>query len=360
MKKYLLLISLTLLLAACHKREAAVVLPAITGEAQYLRIHDGGTYRQVDILNPWQEGQLTARYYLVRHDSIATPQDGVRLHVPVERIATTSATQVGFLHALGESGRIVGMTTPHLVYNRPTQAVQDLGNDFDMNIEQLLLCQPDLLLMTRYPQDMGNVTRLRQLGIPMMELVEWTEQDPVARAAWIRLFGALTCREEAADSILRQVQSDYTALAQAKDEHSKVTLMSGQSFQDTWYVPTSRTYMGRLILDAGAQYAFATDTTSGSLPLTLENALIAFAEAEVWIGVNARSLAELAAIDEKHTWFASYQNGRVYHFQHRSTDAGANDFWETGVVHPEYILEDIQNVLHPKAEYEYHFIEQLR
>jgi hypothetical protein len=47
----------------------------------------------------------------------------------------------------------------------------------------------------------------------------------------------------------------------------------------------------------------------------------------------------------KHTWFRSYQNGEVYNFLRRTTSSGANDFWESGVVHPERILHDLQQVL---------------
>jgi iron complex transport system substrate-binding protein len=35
----------------------------------------------------------------------------------------------------------------------------------------------------------------------------------------------------------------------------------------------------------------------------------------------------------------------VYNFLRRTTPSGANDFWESGVVHPERILRDLQKII---------------
>lgn len=333
-----------------------------TAEAQYLRITDTLGYTIVDIQSPWQPGNRMGRYYLVEDKTTETPADGIRIQVPVQRLATTSATQMGFLHALDEQDCIVAMATPHLIYNAPAREIVDLGEDFNLNTEALLLSAPDLLLMTNYGAPMTNVDRIRQAGIVVMELVEWTEQDPLARAAWIRLFGALTCQRAAADSILQEVSTAYHDLTAQHPADAAKTLATGQSFRGTWYVPTAGTYMGHLVLDAGADYAFATDTTNSSLPLTLEQALTTFAEADVWVGVNAGSLAELAAIDEKHTWMKAYQTGQVYNFMRRINATGGNDYWETGIVHPEYILQDLMWTLHRDAmpDYEPRFVLQLQ
>lgn len=137
--------------------------------------------------------------------------------------------------------------------------------------------------------------------------------------------------------------------------------MSGASYRGTWYVPSGTTYMGCLFRDAGAAYAFADERTNGSIPLTMEQALRAFSEADVWVGANARTMDELRAIDEHHTWFKAYRTGRVYHFYNRTNSTGGNDFWETGVVHPEIILRDLQWALYPDLypDYEPFFIGHL-
>ncbi len=88
-----------------------------------------------------------------------------------------------------------------------------------------------------------------------------------------------------------------------------------------------------------------------------------FADADVWFGSNARTLASLAEADEKHTWFKAYKDAEVYNFYRRRPEGSdANDFWETGVVHPELILCDMIKILYPKLlddQTELFFIERL-
>jgi iron complex transport system substrate-binding protein len=121
--------------------------------------------------------------------------------------------------------------------------------------------------------------------------------------------------------------------------------MSGMSWRGTWYVPAGGTFMGRLFKDAGAQYKYQNNPSTSSIPLNMEQALQDFEEADVWVGCEANTLEELESIDQKHLWFKAYQNKQVYNFRKRSTPTGANDFWESGVVHPERLLHDLRNIL---------------
>lgn len=120
--------------------------------------------------------------------------------------------------------------------------------------------------------------------------------------------------------------------------------------------------MGQLFRDAGADYAYADRRSDGSIPLNMEQALQVFGEADVWVGCNAKTMSELRQIDEKQTWFRAYKTGEVYNFYRRQNENGANDFWETGVVHPEYILRDLRYALYPTTmpDYEPIFLERLQ
>ena len=121
--------------------------------------------------------------------------------------------------------------------------------------------------------------------------------------------------------------------------------MSGMSWRGTWYVPAGGTFMGNLFRDAGAQYKYEDNPSTSSIPLTMEQALQDFAQADVWVGCEANSLKELEAIDKKHTWFTAFQTGQVYNFRRKALPSGANDFWESATVHPERVLQDLQKVL---------------
>ena len=106
--------------------------------------------------------------------------------------------------------------------------------------------------------------------------------------------------------------------------------------------------MGRLFVDAGADYFYANDTTTGSLPLNFETVLNQFSKADVWLNAPVASLPELLKMDERHRLFTSAQQGNVYGFWARTKPSGANDFWESAVVHPDLVLKDVIWALHPE------------
>lgn len=349
-----------LLLSGCGRKQEFI---EVAEKAQYFRLVDTLGIRMADVYNPWKKGEILARYYLTPDSTTPTPSDGVRLQVPLKRIATTSATHIGYLHTLNKTNLVVAMATPELVYNQPMQPIIDIGDDTNLQIEPLLIARPDAILVSSYGQEMQNLTRIQESGIAIVYLTEWMEQNPLARMEWIRLIGALVGAETEADSIVRTVVDTYhRESAFSNSLTSRRTIMSGASFRGTWYVPSGNTYMGRIFHDAGAEYAFADRTTDGSIPLNMEQALQAFGNADVWVGVNARNLQELRTMDEKQTWFHAYQTGEVYNFYRRQTEKGANDFWELGVVHPEIILRDLRYALYPETlpDYSPVFIQQLK
>ncbi len=413
-----------LLLAGCGKQQVAPI--EVSEAAQYFRLKDTLGMVCAEVLDPQNDGKLLARYYLVQDpaqhrtpsnspykgggnkklpssiDTIYSPslvgRDGEGpvffIPTPLRRVATTSATHIGFLYALGVLDSVVAMSNPEWVYNKPLHEVANIGEDINIAMEPLLLAKPDVLFASSYGQNSQQIARVAEAGIPVVYLAEWQEQHPLARAEWLRFVAAFFGKTALADSILGEVRREYQdgapqhrtpsnspykgggneklpssidtiyppSLCREGGGGSSPSIMSGASYRGTWYVPSGTTYMGCLFRDAGAAYAFAEERTNGSIPLTMEQALRVFSEADVWVGANARTMDELRAIDEHHTWFKAYRTGRVYHFYNRTNSTGGNDFWETGVVHPEIILRDLQWALYPSTHSDYtpYFIGQLQ
>ncbi len=310
-------------------------------------IASSGDTTVVTVMSPWQPGTTMARYAIT---------------TPYRRIACTSATHVGFLRELRLMDRLVGVCVPSRIYNLTDEqraTITDLGDDIKPNLEAILMSRPDAIIVSTYGEGDATVAQIAALGIPVLYCNEWTESTPLARAEWIRFFGACFGCMERADSAYHAIAKAYNDLALSHTAEG-VSVMSGQSFRGTWYVPTGNTFMGRLFRDAGADYCYAGNPATSSLPLTFEQALQDFADADVWVGSSAHSMEELAAIDDKHTWFKAYKNHRVYNFARRTLPSGANDFWETGVVHPELILRDLQAILANDDPDTLFFAEQLQ
>lgn len=282
---------------------------------------------------------------------------------PYARLAAMSTVQVGFLYAIDATDALVAVCNPELIYTPLRGDEVDLGDSMKPSAERALQAGIDLLLAVNYGQyDNLEATRLEKLGIRTLYINEWQESSPLARAEWIRLLGALTGRLHEADSVFAEVEERYNELKNLRSQivnRQSSKIMSGNNFRGTWYVPSGKNYLAYLFKDAGAEYPFYEDMRETSIPLTIEETLRYFGEADVWVGAGGNSLAELAQMDEKHTWFKAYRDGRVYNWRKQMKDGGANNFWERGVVHPEEMLEDVIHILDNAPDSTLHFATHL-
>ena len=316
---------------------------SITDNTAGFNIETQSDSTTITIYSPWQKGEEMQR---------------LSFSQSYERIVCTSATHMGFISELGMTDKVVGVCRPNRVYNlseEDRERITDIGDDMQPSMEKILLLNPDLVILYTYAQGDPIPAQVEALGVPILYCNEWTETTPLARAEWIRLFGAIFGCSTKADSIFASVRDAYDeARRREGDEAKGESVMSGMSWRGTWYVPAGGTFMGNLFRDAGAQYKYEDNPSTASIPLTMEHALQDFATADIWVGCEANTLQELAAIDSKHTWFKAYQTGQVYNFRRRLLPSGANDFWESGTVHPERILSDLKKVLHGDTTHLYY------
>lgn len=360
-------------LAACTPQNNSHNLSA-DGDSMTLKYATGfainytDNYKTVVVFNPWQQGKIMARYYLVTSDTCQIPTDGVRVQIPLQRMAATSCTHIGFLDMLGDLPSVKGVCSPQLIYNAAiTQSlsegkITDLGDALNLNLEKTMQMQPQAVMMSGYGNNDAYTERMARVGIPVVMNMEWMETSMLARAEWIKFVAAFYNQEQQADSLFSEMEKHYSALCLWADSIAKVsiaprpTIMTGGNFRGTWYMPSGKGYMGKLFMDAGADYFYKNDTTDGSLPLNIETVLQNFSDADVWIGSSAGSLQELKNMDGKHTLFKAYKTGQVYNFNKRKTESGANDFWEMGVVRPDLVLADMLKILYPNYRQNYEFV----
>lgn len=280
---------------------------------------------------------------------------------PLRRLGTMSTVQVGFLYALDAMDCLVAVCNPELIYTPVKGDEIDMGDSMKPSAERALQAGLDMLLAVNYGQyDNLEAVRLEKLGIPILYINEWQEGSPLARAEWIRVIGALTGRLHEADSVFAEVEARYINLKSQTTNHQSTKIMSGNNFRGTWYVPSGKNYLAYLFKDAGADYPYYEDERETSIPLTIEETLRYFHDADVWVGANGNTLEELAQMDEKHSWFKAYQDGRVYNWRKQTKPSGANNFWERGVVHPEEMLEDVIHMLNNAPDSLLHFAAHLQ
>jgi iron complex transport system substrate-binding protein len=315
-------------------------------------------YRRVRVNDPWNPSRVLACYYLVESDQTEVPKDGIRIRIPLHRLIAGSCTQYAFLDMLGELSVLKGVCEGPKTYHPSLRKalaqgkVADLGDPFRLEAERCLLLKPDALLMNSYNQKDARLERLSEMGIPVLYDNEWMESDLLARAEWIRFVGCFFGKEVLAETLFGRVERRYQHLRAlvAKAGSRKPTVLSGDNFRGTWYLPGGRSYTAKLFADAGAAYRYAADTTTGSFACTFERVLNEFHDADVWVGVNAAPrIQALLSLDERYALLRPVRTGAVYAYTNRVTATGGNDFWERAVARPDEMLSDFIKVFHPEV-----------
>lgn len=373
-RNYIILSFCVCLLMACSNKQSEKRTPELEktsaklSYAQLFTIDRTDSCTIVTVLNPWKEGAVYDKYYLVKQPTTEVPADGHKVVVPIKSLMINSATHLGFLDCLGELDRVSGICNADYIYNPTIRrkvadgTVRDLGDAFNLDIEQLLVLNPQAIMTTAYNADDENSRRMRQTGLTVLYNLEWQENTLLGRAEWIKYIGAFLDKQTEADSLFKIVEEKYNQVRElAHGVEKKPAVLSGQDFRGSWSMPGGKSFNAMLFKDAGADYYYKNDEISGSITTSIEEALIHFGKADTWVGVQANTLDELAKMDSKYKLFAAYQAGNVYNTNKRVNQTGGNDYWESGVARPDLLLCDMIKIFHPTLlpDYELTYMQKL-
>jgi iron complex transport system substrate-binding protein len=187
---------------------------------------------------------------------------------------------------------------------------------------------------------------------------EYMETSPLGRAEWIKFIAMFFNREADADAIFGEMAQQYEALAaEAAGVTEKPTVFTGAPYGDTWYMPGGGSYVAKYLSDAGAEYLWADDESTGSIPLDFESVYERAADADYWLNTSSwMSIDDALAADARYGEFAALKNGMMYNNNARVNENGGNDYWESGVDNPHLVLADLIKILHPDLVPDHEFV----
>ena len=182
------------------------------------------------------------------------------------------------------------------------------------------------------------------------------ENSPLARAEWIRMIAAFFDKETQADSIFAGIEQRYLQLQEkVKDVSSPRSVLSGDNFQGTWYVPGGKSFNATLFRDAQLDYRYKNNRERGSVGLDIESVLTQFGKADYWFGCEADSYAELAEKDAKYLLLQAVKKRQVFNNHNRVTPSGGNDYFESAIANPDLLLSDLVKAAYPELLPHYAF-----
>ncbi len=272
---------------------------------------------------------------------------------PLGRIVCMSTSHVAFLDALGCDSVICAVSGTGFISSealKPRIAageVKDIGYDQAPDYETIVSLKPDLVVYYNVSSAPSPfVHRLESLGIRVFPLYEFMENHPLARVEYIKAFGLMTGRPDAADSIFTFVRDRYNSLTVSASD--PVGVLMNIPYGDLWYIPGADSYMSRLVSDAGGRVLGAKEGETSSSVVSIEEAFVLSGQADFWLNVGwCRTRDDLRRANPV---FASFKADKVYNNTRRSTEGGGNDFWESGCLRPDLILQDLITIFKSSSD----------
>ncbi len=309
----------------------------------------------IQVFNPWQGSKEVEMSYFISRNGEQAPTGftGPTIPAGAKRIVCMSSSYIAMLDALGQVNRIVAVSGIDYVSNPYILAHKDSIKDMgpEMNYELLLGLKPDIVLLYGIGDAQTAITdKLKELSIPYIYMGEYLEESPLGKAEWMVVLSELTDSREKGIEIFSEIPKRYLSLKALTESVGQCpTVMFNMPWNDSWVMPSTKSYMAQLVADAGAEYIYKENSSNSSTPIGLETAYGLIQKADYWINVgSATSLDELKTVNPKFADAKAVRERTVYNNNLRLTPTGGNDYWESAVVHPDMVLRDLIHIFHPE------------
>lgn len=374
--KILLLAFLTLLLACKNNNENLSNLSI--NETNLIKFASGFSIKKYDgfsvvkVSNPWPKATKNYTYILKEKNGIIPDSlsQNTIINVPIKTIIVTSTTHIPSLEILEVEKTLVGF--PHLDYissekvraQIDSKKVKELGDNQDLNTEIIIDLQPSVIIGYGIDNNNPGLENLQKSSLKVLLNGDWNEQTPLGKAEWIKLFGALYCKEQKADSIFANIKNEYQkTVALAKKATTKPTVLSGDMFEGIWYMPQGNSWGSQILKESQANYLWANTIGTGSLSLSFETVFEKAKNADLWFTSGQfSSLKEMEKANKHYKQFKAFKTKKIYSFANKKGKTGGILFYELAPNRPDLVLKDILKIVHPELlpNYNLYFFEQLK
>ena len=359
MKQVILFTFLLALLSACGGRsksssviEAEETIPL--RYAENLSLSATEDYTIARLRNPWDTTRILHTYVLVDKEK-SLPADlpeGTLVRTPLSKAVVYSSVHCGLLNQIGALKSIGGVCDLKYIKLQEVQdgcrtgSIADVGNGMNPDIEKIIDLHPDAIMLSPF-ENSGGYGRVEKLNIPIIECADYMETSALGRAEWMRFYGLLFGEAQKADSLFAEVEKNYNELKALVAPLSYTpSVISELKNGSAWYVPGGKSTSARIYADAGANYVFADDEHSGSVPLTFETVFDKGQNADFWlIKYNQaidKTYKELEQDYAPYTGFRAFKERNIY-----GCNTGKVDFYEDSPFHPDRLLKDLIKIFHP-------------
>lgn len=329
--------------------------------ARRFAIADAEKYTVVYLFGNRNNYDTTATFIIYPDSAPLPPAEKTisQIKIPCKKIAALSSIYATILCELGSLDHLAAIDNIDYVNN--TQIIdkfnkgqlRELARTPQIDLEKTIVLNPDIIFtfgMGEWEKDTDK--KLGQTKIPVAISVDHLEETPLARAEWIKFFAVFVNKRKQADSLFNEVEKNYFELqAIGRKATARPTVFNEIKYGDSWYMPGGKSYVARLLNDAGADYLWKDNDQFGSLPLSFEQVYAKAKEADFWINLSTlKTKKELLSYESRYAEFKAFRNGNLFNNTRVTNKYGYSNYWETGMIHPDRILSDLILIFHPELK----------
>jgi len=290
--------------------------------------------------------------------------------IPVQNIIVTSTTHIPSLEMLEVTETLIGFPGLDYISSETVRAkiekgqVKEVGQNERINTEIVVDLNPDILVSFAINESNQTLENLKQAGIKVLLNGDWNEKSPLGKAEWIKFFGALYDKNLQAKEVFEKIKSDYeNAKELASKATARPTVITGNIYEDVWYLPKGDSWSALFLADAHTEYFWKETSGTGSLALSFEEVFDTAQNADFWMGAGIyTSLEEMKKANPHYKEFKAFKEGNVYSFSTKKGATGGAIYYELAPNRPDLVLKDIIKITHPELleDYELQFFERLK
>ena len=325
--------------------------------AQCFHIREFSGFPVLDVLNPNQRDKLDASYILIPRAIKVSSEfnDYQIIRTPVNRYVTLSTTHVFPLKVIGVLDKMVGIARSQDVSDQEIQKrlkrgeIKEVGLFQKATVETIVELAPDLVFVYGSGAPGEDLDSFRRMNIPTVLVSEFLESTPLGYAEWIKFFGVIFDQNPLAANHFSVVESEYKRLSNAASKlNDRPTVFANIPYGGTWFMPGGKSYLARILTDAGASYPWLDEPSAGSLKLSFESVIEKAVQADYWINPgNYLSLDSLKKADPRFQIFHAFTSGKVFNMNRKLLQKKPDDYFAMALSNPHMLLRDLIHIFHP-------------
>ena len=356
---YIALIPIMLLLACGEKPKSEKLSQTmVDGHAKRFSLVQKNGITELYLFGIKNKPDTTSRFILAKDTvGLANTHRGFTvIKTPVKKVAALGSVYANMLDVLGALDCLVAVDNmqyignPRICAKHQKSPMAELALSPVLDFEKTWRLQPDILFTFGMGEGEKDVDqKIKMSRLPNCVIVDHLESNPLARAEWIKVVAVFLDKDSLANAIFDATVERYNKLkARAASDKNRPTVFTEARFGDVWYMPGGKSFMACLIKDAGAQYLWADDQSTGSIPLSFEQVYAKAKGADFWINPSAfKNKDEMQQAENRYTSFAAFQNNTIYNNNLHLNQYGYSNYWESGLIFPDRIISDLIKIFHP-------------